>query len=75
MHEEPFGGGSSGVFHEDVVGDLSASCPTRTSVLGLAVTCALLVVLYVCTVFCVCIRRVASRGTKKTSPMGTEYMR
>ena len=34
-------------------------CPTRTSVLGLAVTCALLVVLYVCTVFCVCIRRTA----------------
>jgi len=35
---------------------LLEDCPTRTSVMGLAVACALLVVLYLCTVFCLCIR-------------------
>lgn len=34
-----------------------ADCPDRTSVMGLAVACALLVVLYICTVLCVCTRR------------------
>ena len=35
-------------------------CPTRSSVLGLAVTCAMLVVLYVCSAFCFH-ARIASR--------------
>ena len=36
--------------------DSIQDCPNRTSVMGLAVACALLVVLYLCTVFCLCIR-------------------
>jgi len=35
---------------------LLEDCPTKGSVMGLAVACALLVVLYMCTVFCLCIR-------------------
>ncbi|TRY63939.1 hypothetical protein TCAL_10951 [Tigriopus californicus] len=51
--------------------DLS-SCPTRSSVLGLAVTCALLVVIYICTIFCYCIRRAVSESSSK---MGRDYLR
>jgi len=35
---------------------LLEDCPTRSTVMGLAVACALLVVVYLCTVFCLCIR-------------------
>jgi hypothetical protein len=48
------------------------TCPTRSSVLGLAVTCALMVVLYVCSIFCFCMRRaVANSGSKS----GRDYLR
>lgn len=52
----------------------TASCPTRSSVLGLAVTCALMVVLYVCTIFFYCLRRAAARGAGG-GKAGREYMR
>ena len=60
VNEAPFGyrsPASQGNDHDFRLAE--ETCPTRASVLGLAVTCALLVVLYVCTVFCVCIRRTA----------------
>lgn len=71
VNEAPFGyrsthAGASGGNDDDYLSHLLGEgagaedmCPTRASVLGLAVTCAMLVVLYVCTVFCVCIRRTA----------------
>ena len=69
VNEAPFGYRSthadgSGGNDDDYLGRFLGAgaedmCPTRASVLGLAVTCAMLVVLYVCTVFCVCIRRTA----------------
>ena len=63
VNEAPFGSGddylSHMLNHGSAAGMAEDLCPTRASVLGLAVTCALLVVLYVCTVFCVCIRRTA----------------
>jgi hypothetical protein len=40
-------------------------CPERSSVMGLAVACALLVVLYVCTVVCICTRRTKSSTSTK----------
>ena len=57
--------------------ELSSStvCPTRSSVLGLAVTCALLVVVYVCTVFCVCIRRAVTRSKSATGGGPRDYVR
>lgn len=42
-----------------------ADCPERTSVMGLAVACALLVVAYACTVFCFCLKRPSSAATSK----------
>ena len=45
---------------------LLEDCPTRSSVMGLAVACALLVVLYLCTVFCLCIRPPGATGAVKT---------
>ena len=63
VNEAPFGSGddylSHMLNHGSATGMAEDLCPTRASVLGLAVTCAMLVVLYVCTVFCVCIRRTA----------------
>jgi hypothetical protein len=44
---------------------LLEDCPTRSSVMGLAVACALLVVLYLCTVFCLCIDPRGQRGPSK----------
>jgi len=43
-------------------------CPERSSVMGLAVACAVLVVSYVCTVLCMCVRRSNSSSTKVVLP-------
>jgi len=43
-------------------------CPERSSVMGLAVACAILVVTYVCTVFCLCLRRANKNTTKVVLP-------
>lgn len=49
-----------------------STCPTRSSVLGLAVTCALMVVLYVCSIFCFCMKRAVARSGSKS---GRDYLR
>lgn len=46
-------------------------CPERTSVLGLAVACALLIVLYLTTVFCLCIRPSSALGSSGSSNKAT----
>merc|ERR1712156_983744 len=51
---------------EAVEEHLLEDCPTKGSVMGLAVACALLVVLYLCTVFCLCIRPPGATGAVKT---------
>jgi len=43
----------------------SESCPTRTSVLALSVVCALLLVIYVCTMFWFCMRKVILQNQKE----------
>jgi len=43
------------------------SCPTRTSVLALSVVCALLLVLYICTMFYFCMRKVILQNQKESS--------
>lgn len=52
--------------HEETVTVFSningANCPTKTSVLALSVTCALLLLIYVCTVFYFLMRRWLSPG-------------
>lgn len=53
---------------------LLEDCPTRSSVMGLAVACALLVVLYLCTVFCLCIRPPGSTGAVKTCVLPPEHI-
>ena len=40
------------------------TCPTRTSVLALSVVCALLLVLYICTMFYFCMRKVILQNQK-----------
>ena len=40
------------------------SCPTRTSVLALSVVCALLLVIYICTMFYFCMRKVILQNQK-----------
>ena len=42
---------------EEEVTIFSKSCPTRTSVFALAITCALLLITYICTVFFFLMRR------------------
>ena len=73
VNEAPFGYRSPAAQGNDHDFRLAEeTCPTRASVLGLAVTCALLVVLYVCTVFCVCIRRTAmARSACSSEPTST----
>ena len=74
VNEAPFGSGDDYLSHMLNHGAAAAEdlCPTRASVLGLAVTCAMLVVLYVCTVFCVCIRRTAmARSACSSEQTGT----
>merc|ERR1712226_1342333 len=56
--------------HDEIDG--GGTCPTRTSVLGLAVTTTLLIVVYVCTAMVYCIRRsVRNSGSKDAM----DYMR
>ncbi len=43
--------------HEETVTVYNSTCPTKTSVLALAVTCALLLLMYICTVFYFLMRR------------------
>jgi len=41
------------------------NCPTRTSVLALSVVCALLLVIYICTMFYFCMRKVILQNQKE----------
>ena len=45
------------------------TCPTRTSVLALSVVCAMLLVIYICTMFYFCMRKVILQN-QKVSFMG-----
>ena len=40
------------------------TCPTRTSVLALSVVCAMLLVIYICTMFYFCMRKVILQNQK-----------
>ena len=75
VNEAPFGSGDDYLSHMLNHGAAAEDlCPTRASVLGLAVTCAMLVVLYVCTVFCVCIRRTAMARSACSSEQTGTYL-
>ena len=77
VNEAPFGSGDDYLSHmlnHGAAGIAEDLCPTRASVLGLAVTCAMLVVLYVCTVFCVCIRRTAMARSACSSEQTGTYL-
>lgn len=52
-----FPNNSTYTVHEETVTVFNSTCPTKTSVLALAVTCALLLLLYICTVFYFLMRR------------------
>merc|ERR1711953_141400 len=43
------------------------TCPTRTSVLALSVVCALLIVIYICTMFYFCMRKVILQDQKESA--------
>jgi len=43
------------------------TCPTRTSVLALSVVCAMLLVIYICTMFYFCMRKVILQNQKESS--------
>merc|ERR1719510_945845 len=43
------------------------TCPTRTSVLALSVVCALLLVIYICTMFYFCMRKVILQNQKESA--------
>ena len=49
-------------FPEEV--ELLEKCPTRSSVLALSVACALLALVYICSVFAVLTKRWMARGNK-----------
>lgn len=51
------------------------SCPSKTSVLALAVVCALLLVIYICTVFYMCMRRVILSNQKERSCVDSSIFR
>ena len=55
-------GRSEQVFSSEVTE--TDTCPTRTSVLALSVVCALLLVLYICTMFYFCMRKVILQNQK-----------
>lgn len=48
------------------------TCPTRTSVLALSVVCALLLVIYICTMFYFCMRKVILQNQKVSSTAITQ---
>ena len=48
------------------------TCPTRTSVLALSVVCALLLVIYICTMFYFCMRKVILQNQKVSSTTITQ---
>lgn len=52
-----FPNNSTYTVHEETVTVFNSTCPTKTSVLALAVTCALLLLMYICTVFYFLMRR------------------
>lgn len=57
-------GRSEQVFSSEVTE--ADTCPTRTSVLALSVVCALLLVLYICTMFYFCMRKVILQNQKES---------
>ena len=58
----------------DDLGDL-ANCPTRSSVLGLAVAVAMMVVLYICTICVFCMRRAIKKGAPGSGGKMRDYLR
>jgi len=55
--------------------DQTESCPTRTSVLALSVVCALLLVIYICTMFWFCMRKVILQNQKDRDLRNTTIFR
>jgi len=53
---------------EEIFADVTEvdTCPTRTSVLALSVVCGLLLILYICTMFYFCMRRVILQNQKES---------
>ena len=51
------------------------TCPTRTSVLALSVVCALLLVLYICTLFYFCMRKVILQNQKESQLRNSSIFR
>lgn len=51
------------------------TCPTRTSVLALSVVCALLLVIYICTMFYFCMRKVILQNQKERDVRNTTIFR
>jgi len=51
------------------------NCPTRTSVLALSVVCALLLVIYICTMFYFCMRKVILQNQKERDCRGSTIFR
>ena len=49
------------------------TCPTRTSVLALSVVCALLLVIYICTMFYFCMRKVILQNQKVSFTAITQH--
>ncbi|XP_043243126.1 uncharacterized protein LOC122392384 isoform X3 [Amphibalanus amphitrite] len=60
----PAADGSTNAFGFPEEVELLEKCPTRSSVLALSVTCALLALVYICTVFGVLTKRWMARGNK-----------
>merc|ERR1719328_708381 len=51
------------------------TCPTRTSVLALSVVCAMLLVIYICTMFYFCMRKVILQNQKERDCRGSTIFR
>jgi len=53
---------------EEIFADVTEvdTCPTRTSVLALSVVCGLLLILYICTMFYFCMRKVILQNQKES---------
>jgi len=62
---------------EEIFADVTEvdTCPTRTSVLALSVVCGLLLILYICTMFYFCMRRVILQNQKESRMRNSSIFR
>jgi hypothetical protein len=60
---------------EEVFATTAESCPTKTSVLVLSVICALLLIIYMCTMFYFCVRKVILQNQKEREVRTTTIFR